>query len=110
MLNIIVRTRPNLSPSQPKSSPPAAAPRRNNAAMPPFHAPTNDSSVTFKRSCSAGRATMGNKPISSPSNIQPENAAANTIQCALVKRVGWGSFTGGFLSCFFVRRRAPYDS
>ncbi len=42
------------------------------------------SPVTFKRSCKAGRATRGNKPISTPSNIHPVKAAASANHWPLV--------------------------
>ena len=85
MLSVIARTRPILSPSQPNTSPPAAAPSRNSAVIVPIHVCTKLSSTTPAAaciSCSAGRATSGKIPISNPSNIHPRNAASNTIHGA----------------------------
>src|SRR5262249_31391692 len=81
MLSDIARMRPSRSPSQPKSTPPVAAPTRKPAMMIPFHGLiaascfANDSRPTSSNSISAGRATTGKRPISKPSNIQPSSAA-----------------------------------
>ena len=82
MLAAIARTRPILSPSHPKATPPSAAPRRNAAVAYPIHIPTNASVSTMFFACcissSAGRAINGKMPISMPSNIQPRKAAIRT--------------------------------
>ena len=83
-LRNIVRTRPILSPSQPKAKPPHAAPTRKQAMIMLITETICSSLVTFKRSCSAGRATRGNSPISTPSNIQPVKAATSANHWPLV--------------------------
>src|SRR5262245_25616388 len=86
MLSDIARTRPSRSPSQPKNTPPVAAPTRNPAMMMPFHGLiaascfARDSWPTSSSSINAGRATTGNRPISKPSNIQPSSAAISASQ------------------------------
>src|SRR5262245_2155641 len=66
------------SPSQPNSTPPVAAPIRNDSVMMPIHLSTVGESPPSS-SIRAGRATSGNRPISKPSNIQPRNAASRAI-------------------------------
>src|SRR5258706_8318240 len=82
MLEGMALTRPMRSPSQPKISPPQAAPRRKSAVTMPIQCWTNFSSrspETIRICWRAGRATSGKMPISMPSNIQPRNAASSTI-------------------------------
>ena len=85
MLHVIAFTRPMRSPSQPKTSPPAAAPSRKSAVTMPIQDCTNFSSAIPAAACiccSAGRATSGKMPISIPSNIQPRNAAVMVMNRA----------------------------
>src|SRR5579871_247140 len=82
----MARTRPSRSPSQPNSTPPVAAPIRNDAVAIPNQKPTAaDRSAGAmpdgRRSVIAGPATSGNRPISRPSNIQPSRAAVRAIHC-----------------------------
>ena len=63
------------SPSQPKATPPSAAPSKNVAVMIPIQLPTCPSPPGPSMESRAGRATTGNKPISNPSNNQPSTAA-----------------------------------
>src|SRR5262249_16777801 len=51
----------------------------NAAVATPNHRPIFLSSMTPSRSLSAGRATWGKSPCSSPSNIQPSSAAVRAI-------------------------------
>jgi len=48
--------------------------------------------------CSAGRATSGKIPISSPSNIQPKKAAIRTSHCARTPEGGSSLDVGGMVS------------
>ena len=84
MLMTIERTRPILSPSQPKAIPPVAAPNRNAAVMMPVHMPTW-ASLAIPMLFTAGRTTWGKSPISTPSNIQPRKHAAKTSHCEKIR-------------------------
>ena len=76
MLTDIARTRPIRSPSQPKSTPPDAAPTRNTAVITPNQASRSAPVLPAgKRSASAREPTRGKSPISNPSNSQPSTAA-----------------------------------
>src|SRR6476620_348259 len=66
------------SPSQPKITPPAAAPTRKPAVTAPNQNPMIDSSLVFNKSRSAERPTSEKTPISMPSNIQPSSAPNRT--------------------------------
>ena len=100
----MARTRPSRSPSQPKRTPPVAAPIRNPAVAMPYHVLTSPSVALRPRafvrgsvlrgshrspppgradwlsnSFRAGLATSGNSPISMPSKAQPSKAAVSAI-------------------------------
>ena len=75
------RTRPILSPTQPNENPPMAAPSKKHAMILLSQTATCASSLTASKSCKAGRATKGNSPISTPSNIHARNAAASVNHC-----------------------------
>ena len=63
MLQTIARTPPKpVTKGHPKTTPPAAAPIRNNAVMPPIHNAICRSSSTWSKSCKAGRPTSGMTP------------------------------------------------
>ena len=92
MLNDIARTRPILSPSQPNTTPPLAAPTRNTAMIAPNHFVASfGSALGPSKSFSAGWPMSGKSPISKPSKSQPRNAAASVIVLA---RFTWGSDIG----------------
>src|SRR5689334_3238834 len=80
MLNANARTRPMRSPSQPKNTPPVAAPTRNTAMMAPNHCVACAADEGPSRSFNAGPPISGNRPISKPSNIHPSRAAVSAIQ------------------------------
>src|SRR5262245_61494737 len=104
MLRVMARTRPSRSPSQPNSTPPVAAPTRKPAVMTAFHRPSSTSPGLPSRSRTAGRATNGNSPISSPSNIHPKRAAASVIQRPRADR---GDGAGGVMRKGAVRGLLP---
>src|SRR6185436_15586056 len=71
---------PTRSPSQPKRTPPAAAPTRKAAMMPANQGPMSPSLPELRSSSlSAGRPARGKRPISRPSNIQPRKAATRAM-------------------------------
>src|SRR6266404_2308602 len=82
----IALTRPILSPSQPKTRPPQAAPKRNMASIQTFQVLTmapswsagSGPNFLVSRLLRAGPAIWGMIPISRPSNIQPRKAARRT--------------------------------
>src|SRR5689334_6418477 len=80
MLNANARTRPMRSPSQPKNTPPVAAPTRNTAMMAPNHCVACAADEGPSRSFNAGPPMSGKRPISKPSNIHPSKAAVSAIQ------------------------------
>src|SRR5687768_2934190 len=88
MLSDIARTRPILSPSHPKSTPPEAAPTRKTAIIAPNHlAASPGAAFGPNNSTSAGWPTSGKSACSNPSNIQPRKAAISVMYLARVEAV-----------------------
>ena len=77
MASVMAFTRPSLSPSQPKSTPPVAAPTRKTAMMTVNHCPCTSADSLGSKSCRAGLPISGKSPISNPSNSQPRKAATS---------------------------------
>src|SRR4051794_39728544 len=80
----MARTRPKRSPSQPKRTPPVAAPTRKKAVITPSQVATCSpvGAVPYSivsSSARAGRAIGGKRPISKPSKSQPRSAAVRAI-------------------------------
>src|SRR5690348_5628866 len=108
MLSDIARTRPILSPSHPKSTPPEAAPTRKTAMMAPNHlAASPGAAFGPSNSTSAGWPTSGKSACSNPSNIQPRKAAISVMYLARLEVVEGSGEDCVILQCVEIEAVEP---